>query len=196
MLKNDKKLKKAYKNNWVSIVLLIIFLAFSVVFISPDTEGLRSEYHSIELRKVTAKNDNMERIDYINPDGEIVIAADQGYATMIITLTDKGKLEQYYDEHGNPISRYAGYYAVLREYDDRGNNTRNTYLDASNNPVMVSGGYAIEEREYNENRQVILISYYDAASNPMITSSYGFGRKNEYDENGKNTKTTFVDTSG
>ena len=194
--KSEKKLFRTDKKDKLYAFLLIFFLIISLLYISPGTIKARSLFHSFQLKKVTKTDGNNERTDYIDSAGRITIAADQGYATMIISQTEKGKIERYYDAKGNPISRYNGYYAVLREYDKNGNNIRSTYLDSEDNPIESFSGYATEECVYNENRQVVLTKYYDKNINPVRTAQYGYGRINEYDENGNNTRTTYIDYNG
>ena len=192
----ENKLFGKKEKDKLYVFLIIFFLIISIIYISPGTIKARSLFHSFQLKKVTKNEGNNERTDYLDSAGRITIAADQGYATMIISQTEKGKIERYYDANGNPISRYNGYYAVLREYDINGNNIRSTYLDSEDNPVDTFNGYATEEREYNINRQVVASRFYDKDSNPVCTALYGCGRINEYDDDGNNIKITYVDYDG
>ena len=125
-----------------------------------------------------------------------IIAADLKYATVIVTNNDNCKLEEYFNEKGEPTCRYSGEWAKLREYDKHGNNIRNTSLDADGNPVMNTSGYAIEEREYNQNKQVITVRYFDTDNFPVNTPANGYGKVNLYDENGRISLITFIDISG
>ena len=178
------------------IILFLIFLLISFLFISPESQKERSQFHSEQLNKITVSYGNTERTDYTDVNGQIAIAADLGYATVIATKTDYSKSEQYFDNKGEPISRYNGHYAALYEYDKKGNIIRISYLDIDGAPMITANGYAIEEKEYNENRQVISAWFYDTGGNPVLTPLYGYGKVYEYNENGKNYKTTFVDRSG
>ncbi len=184
------------KNRKIRLVLFLLFLAVSLLFIDPKEKPARSQFHSSQLNKITTRHENTERTDYRDEDGNITIAADLGYATMAVTQTENRRLEQYFDDRGEPISRYSGYYAVLRECDERGNNIRNTYLDLQGNPIVMASGYATEEREYNENRQVVAVRYCDAEGNPARTPSYGYGRRYEYGEDGRARRIIYVDASG
>ncbi len=178
------------------ILILAVFILGSFLFISPKIKQTRSSYNSSQLHKKTVKDANTERTDYLDDDGKITIAADLGYATMIVTKTQSSRLEQYYDDKGEPISRSDGYYAVLREYDEKGNNICNTYLNSKGMPAVTLSGYAKEEREYNENRQVISSRYYDAEGHPALTTSNAYGKINEYNDNGQICKITYVNASG
>ena len=178
------------------IVVLSVSLVISVSFISPKDRKARSEFHSSQLRMITTKDEDIERTDYVNADGQLTIAANLGYATCIVTTTGKNRTEQYFDDKGEPISRYNGYYALLREYDDNGNNIRTTYLDRDGAPMIMANGYAIEEVAYNEHRQAVAVRYYDTDGLPVSTRLYGYGKINEYDENGRICRITYTDAAG
>lgn len=156
----------------------------------------RSTYHSSELDKRTIIDENTERTDYIDHKGDVTIASDLGYATIIITKYDHKQLEQFYDDKGEPVSRYNGYYAILREYDEKGNNICIAYLDRAGQPMIMANGYAKEKREYNEKRQVIAVRYYDIDENPIQTSLYGYGAIYKYTQDNKIEKTTYIDDLG
>lgn len=177
-------------------VLLVLFLVVSFLFISSPSKTPRSSVHSSQLQKITMRDGKTERTDYVGEKGEINIAADLGYATIIVTKTEHSRLEQYYDEKGEPISRYDGYFAVLREYDEKGNNIRNTYLNHQGNPVVTLSGYAVQEREYNANGQLVAIRYFDAEGHPALTVSDGYGKIYEYNERGETNRITYINTSG
>lgn len=176
--------------------LLALFMVCSFLFISPQRKEQISSFHSSQLQKKTVREGNTERTDYVDADGKTTTAADLRYATLIVTRTENSILEQYYDDKGEPISRYNGNFALLREYDESGNNTRITYLDQNGEPMIMANGYATEELEYNENRKVVSVKYYDVAGNPACTPSYGYGKINEYDENGNACRVIYVDAYG
>ena len=177
----------------VYIIFLILFILISFLFISPNPKSVRSAYHSSQLQKNTVKNESSERTDYCDTDGKITIAADLGYATAVVIKTENGTIEKYYDDQGKPISRYLGYYAVMRDFDDRRNIIRTTYLDAEEKPMIMGNGYTIEERKYNERGQVTLVRYFDANGFPVCSLSDGFGKKYEYDENGRICRIIYID---
>ena len=185
------------RKNLFAVVIVALFLVASCFFIGPVLRKARSQYHSSQLKKVVTSNGNTKRTDYVDSDGRIAIAADTGYATVIETKISEGrKLEQYYNDKGEPISRYNGYYAILLDYDENGNNTRITYLNSNGEPMIMVNGYAIEEKEYNEKKRVISVRYYGTEGEPILTSLYGHGKINEYNENGLISRITYIDTSG
>lgn len=200
MSKNNQQNKEApqsaMKCKKLYPFMIALFFLLSLLFISQGTRKARSEYHSFQLNQVTKDGDKQTRTDYTDSEGRITMAADLGYATLIIYHTEQGDLEKYYDEHGNPIARYSGYYAVLREYDEQGRIARSTYLDSEDHPVRTYFGYATEKCGYNEKGQVAVTRYYDQDANPVCTARYGYGRLDEYDENGNNTRITYIDSEG
>lgn len=177
-------------------VLLFIFLIVSVIYIQPSNTTIISGYRSSELRTIISKHDNSERVDYTDASGKLAIAVDLGYATCVITQTENGKLESYYDDKGKSTNRKSGYYAVLHEYDNDGNNVRNTYLDQNGALFSMPDGYAIDTRKYDQKGRITEIRYFDKDNMPCNTYSYGYGRINEYDENGNNIKISYIDLSG
>ncbi len=177
-------------------VFLVLFLVLSILFIGLEKKIINLRNHSSQLTKVTTKDGNVERTDYIDSDGDITIATDVGYATVIVTKAQGTKREQYFDEKGEPICRSSGYFAVLREYDDSGNNIRNTYLDQQGEPFVTLSGYAIEEREYNQAKQVVSKKYYDAEGRPASSVSFEHGQINEYGDDDRIRRTIYIDTSG
>lgn len=199
MLKNknfkERQFKRIYSQR-TGIIILVIFMIVSFLFISSPVHESKSTYHSSQLNKICTKDGVVERTEYKDSRGTLTIAADLGYAVMVVLQNEKGRLERYYDDQGKPISRSDGYYAVLREYNDQGNNIRNTYLDGADNPMMTLSGYAIQERVYNKDNRVASIKYYDTDGKPTCTVSYGYGRVYEYDEEGNNTCLFYCDDSG
>lgn len=199
MSKNSHTIGKKTKEKALErtkIILIAFFMLLSFLFISPTVQKARSTYHSSQLTKQYTKDQNSERTEYTNSKGRLTIAADLGYAVMTVTKTESGRLEKYYDDQGEPISRPDGYYAMLRQYNEKGNNIRNTYLDNEEKPVMTHSGYAIQEKEYNDNNQVVMMKFLDTDGNLVCTASYGYGRIYEYDENGNNSKQIYCDASG
>lgn len=180
----------------VAAALLVLLLIISVLFISTPVRSRIPGLHSSMLKQVTEQEGNTVRTDYVNEDGEITVAADLGYATLLITKNKNTQLEQYYDDQGRPTARYLMDFGVFREYDENGNNIRITHLNAWGRPAAFSGGYAIEEREYNQSGQIITTRYLDADGMPKQTKSYGYGKINEYNDQGYISKITYTDASG
>lgn len=183
------------KKNYVCALILVLFIVFSFCFICPHTTSEKSDYNSAQLKTNTQIIGNVKRIDYIDDDGKVTIAAELGYSTKEIVQTDQGELERYYDDQGKPVQRrYVGYYAVLREKDNKGNTIKIQYLDNAGKPVIISDGYAEERREINEYNQTIKTLYYDIIGQPVYTERYGYGKEYQYDEKGRISKITFLNS--
>ena len=180
----------------IRLILTITFVVISLLYIMPEVEAPVSDMHSSQLEKRVTVEENTEIIEFLDDDGQIAIAADLGYAIQIITYGDHIVTEHYYDNKGEPVSRYPGYYGIMRTNDDRGFNISLTYLDADGNPVMLRTGYATEKREYNESGQIIAARYYDLEVNPVQTRSEGYGKINDFDEAGRVSRITYIDTNG
>ena len=94
----------------------------------------------------TREEDTTEgrRSDYVNSRGEITVALDKNYSTVLKTIDQNGNciLERYFDSHGKPAVLAMGYSALKREYDEEGNWISQTYLDDKLNPFMIRSGYA------------------------------------------------------
>ncbi len=176
------------------VILLTLFLLVSILNINPNIPQMRSEYKASQLQKVTMTEGNTQRTDYLNSDGKVTIAADLGYATKVSIRTEEGDLEFYLDDVGAKTIRSAGYYGVLREFDDAGNNVRITFLNMDGKPMMLPMGFAVEEREFNASRQVVMNRYFDVEGNPANLPYCS--KKNEYDEDGNIVKITYLDAEG
>ncbi len=190
------KMMKQAKKSGIQAAILLLFLIISVLYIDPRPGRVTPIHRSSQLETIITQNGNVERIDYLDKDGNITFASDTGFASRTLTKTDTGELEEFFDENGERISRYSGYYGIYREFDEYGNNTRITYLDLEGEPVIISEGYAAEAREYNGAKQVVTVKYLDTAGEPILTRSNGYGKLYEYNENRKISKIVFLDENG
>lgn len=196
-IKKDKqKADCFYVKKMFFALAMISFAFFSAVIICSKDESRASNYRSSQLSQKITESGQSKRIDFINKEGRITQADDLGYSTIVITYTEEGTLEQYYDDAGSPVSIYPGYYALLRCYNEKGFITSITYLDSECKPIVLSQGYTIEKREANKQGYICSVRYYDMDGKPISSVSYGFGRNYYYDENGNNTRITYVDATG
>ena len=184
------------KKNQIIYILLILFILFSFLFISPKARRIRTGYHSSQLKRTTEQEGSIERTDFRDGTGQITNAADLGYSTCITEMIGNTRVEKFYNDQGEPVRRYPGYFGLLREYDKAGNMIQLTYLDREGEPCITGYGYATEKREYNSARKVVSVRYYDTTGSPVFTQLYGCGRINEYDEFGNNIRITYLDASG
>lgn len=183
------------KKQWTLLVLMILFTVFSLLFISPAEMGVRPGNHASRLQQTSVTEGNTRRTDFRDETGKITNAANLGYSTSITETSGNTAVERFYNDQGEPVKRYPGYYALLREYDEKGRMIRSTFLGEDGQPCITGYGYATQAREYNAAGQLSAIRYLDLAGNPVRTSLYGFGMISEYDENGNN-RITYVNASG
>lgn len=185
---------KQYMKEILCVIFYVSFVLCSFLYIHPFVQENDLIYNSSQLKMVTSTTSETIRKDYIDEDGNITIAADLGYATIIISQTCKGEIESYYDNTGKPIKKkYAEYYAISRKKDENGNVIQITYLDEFGNPTMTTGGYAEERIEINQNDQKNIIWFYDSQGEQTLTKYYGYGQIDEYDEDGYIYKKTYID---
>ena len=180
----------------ILFISLAFFLIISFLFIHPDNTETDPVHRSSELRRVTREEDGKERTDYVDEEGRVTFATDLGYATVIAEKKGNGILEHYYDQDGEPVSRYIRYYGIYREYDEDGNNICNTYLGRDDRPATIFYGYAIEKKEYDADGRLTAVRYYDTEGKPACTSLYGYVKVYEYNEEGRRCRTVFLDTFG
>lgn len=179
--------------NYSILVVTLIFVAFSILVSFVESGDIENYVRSSSLSEVITEEGDEQRIDYYDKDGQITIAADKHYATLVRVKGNHTQLEEYFDDLGRPARQALGYYAVLREYDALEQNIKVTYLDIDGYPTMISPGYSIAERIYNRENQVEWEMYCDVAGKGVETKSIGYGCHKEYDKNGRNTLITYVD---
>ncbi len=186
------------KKRIITIMLIALFLLILCILIIPERQNVETRLmRANELRRVTAVEGNTTKTEYVNEEGHITFAADLGYAVLTVTDTADGKLEEYFDENGSPITYKSNmYYAVLRKYDGNGNNTMTIFLDKNGAPVTTKYGYAISSRTFTENGLSAKETYYDTENKPVCTTVFGYARENEYDESGRLIRRTFIDADG
>lgn len=129
----------------------------------------------------------------MNDDGKITFAADKRYASVVKTRDDYLLLEEYFDEDGNPSKQASGYYALIREYNDAGQEYKVTYLDIDKQPVMNNLGYASVVHTYNVEGKVETNRYYDTELKPVKSKHDGYGSYKGYDINGRNNLIIHLD---
>ena len=176
----------------ITMVILAIFFIASVILMQPYVHSDIPQNRSATLNKKSTTVGNTTRTDYVDNHGNITIAAELGYATVITTTTGDGKLEHFYDENGEPIRMYSGFYALLKEYNENGWNTRIVYLDTDDLPMMTTEGFSEKRLTYYSSGKIKTEKYYDPSGNPVCTATYGYGMLNEYDENGKLSRITYL----
>lgn len=170
-------------SKYIKFCIIIFIVAISIILLIPHTQSEKVLKHSKQLIPNVSVDNDVERVDYLDENGNIQLAADVGYATMITKKRGTCAIEYYYDEKGNPIRKYAGYSAMLREYDERGRVYHISYLDEYEKPIIVLYGYSDKYYTFYDNGKIKTEKYYNAIGDPICTQLYGYGILYEYKEN-------------
>lgn len=186
-------MKKSVKGTILLSIVMAFFLMISFNMLLPHTFPEKPQNRANMLTQRTTKEGDKERTDYLDENGKITVAADRGYATIIKTIGESYRIEHFYDDKGEPISIYPGYYALYREYNQEGQNFHIAYLDQDDMPVMTKEGYSDKYLTFYDTGKIKNEKYYDILGNLTFTSTFGCGYLNEYDANGRNIKTTYLD---
>lgn len=183
-------IRNKYRNQ-IIIIAITIFALFFIVDAEAELQ-VRSNY----LHKRIVQERNTQRIDYVDNEGNITFAVDKCYATIITTNDEKTKLEEFFDEKGNPSKQQMGFYAIYSEYDELGRIWRLTFLDENKHPQLTNNGYAVIERTFYENNNIKTEYYFDENGEPINTKAYGYGCYKEYDDNNRNSIIAYIGSDG
>ena len=179
-------------------VLLVLFMLLSMNSLLPLKWRFPAWKLSLHLEQ--KKEDVAEgvRIDYVNSRGDLTVALDKNYATVIKTLDQDGNCvsEQYFDRNGKPAVLSAGYSAFRREFNKDGEWISTTYLDAGLKPIKIRSGYAIIRRTFNSNGDVETETYYGTDGLPAPDNHDKFGVRYEYDGDGHKSVLICLDADG
>ena len=173
--------------------IMILFVIVSIMILMLQAAPGKSQDRAVTLKQRITREDNTERIDYLDENGNLTVAADLGYATIIKFKGEKYRVEHFYDDQGKPVSLYPGYYALRKEINEAGYIYHITYLDQNDMPVITKEEYSDKYLTFYDTGKIKTEKYYDTSGNPVFTSTFGCGYLNEYDENGRNYKTTYLD---
>ena len=179
-------------------LLLVIFILLSLNSVLPLERQFPSWRLSPHLTVREEQTANGTRTDYINTRGELSVALDKNYATVIRTLDQDGNclLEQYFDSHGKSAVMTAGNSAVKREYNSDGKWTDTTYLDDKLNPINRSNIYVSIHRTFNRDGKVETETYFGADGQPAVDSYKKYGIRYDYDKDNRLSSATNLDPVG
>ena len=179
-------------------VLIVAFLlmTISLWLISRQPGQNNEKIASTDLNERITEENGVTRIDYVNDQGQLRMATNLGYSTIVRSGSNGIVLEQYLDDEGNNVSAPGGYFFALRAYDENMNNIRIEYLGHDKKPMIISTGCAIEEKSYSADGRLISVYYYDTIGDPVCTPNYGYGRNYEYDSAGNISKMSFLNFNG
>ena len=190
MLMNGRKNSNQIIKRLICIIGAVLLVI--LVFLSFNNTTTEKQIRSTSLKRVITKEDNSERIDYVNDEGEITYAADKHYATKISTKEDNVISEAFFDTDGKPTKQNFGYFYIQKFINENGLEYKTVYLDAEKNPVITRMGYAMIKREFNEDGKTVSERFYDINEAPVQTSLQGYGCNYEYNDDGRNTKATYL----
>ena len=171
------------------VFFIVIYGINNIVIADESQEHVRSS----SLHTVITDELDTERIDYVNDEGVITYAEDKHYATIIRKKKDHSVLEEYFDALGKPAEQTKGYYAILKEYNEIGQNYKNTYLGKNGDPVIIKDGFSSVLRTFNTNGYIETEMFYDTLGNPIETPLHAYGSFKEYNEKGRNIRIVYLD---
>lgn len=189
-----------YRNKFLIIIVILIFsfIILSIYFLSPiDVVSHDTGRNASELLIKECLYDNFIRTDYVDLSGNITLAIDKQYASVVRKIGSDGNIqkEQFLDEKGNPIKQVGGYYGISYMYDSNDRIRSITYLDKLDNVCVLDGGYAIIERTYDFNGNLLCDLYYDQQLNPVECTGGYYGIQREY-KNGEYYATRYIGKMG
>ena len=177
--------------------IAFLFLISTIFALLPTR--IRAEEQLIRsstLHEIVTYKDNVEKRDFVDDKGNITYASNKHYATIIKTKGKDSVLEEFFDEMGNPAEQTLGHYALMREYNELGQDYKITYLDINGEPAINKYGYAIVVREYDEKGKVEKEYYLDNNEKPAKTSFLANACRKEYDDNGRMIASYYLDIEG
>ena len=179
-------------------ILLVLFMLLSMNSLLPLKWRFPAWKLSPHLEQQKRSAAEGTRIDFVNSRGDLTVALDKNYATVIKTMDQDGNcvLEQYFDRSGKPAVLSAGYSAFKREFNKDGKWICTTYLDDELRPIAIQAGYAEVHRTYNSEGKVETESYFGTDGQPAPDSHKKFGVRYEYDGDGHITVLTCLDAGG
>ena len=175
-------------------ILIVLFMLLSINSLLP----LKWQFPFWKLSPHLTITKEGTRTDYVNSFGDITVALDKNYATIIKTLDRDGNctLEQYYDSHGRPAVLSSGCSAIRREFNEDGKWTCTTHLDGELKPITILAGYNCVRRTYNKAGQVETETYYGTDGLPAPDIYGKYGTRYEYNEDGYRSVVTYLDADG
>ena len=172
--------------------LPFLLFAFSLLFIPLSSLAVLSS----DLTELRTETDNGYRIDYVDASGQICMATDKNYASLVRVMDGKQILEEYYfDEQNNPVTK-SGYHGKQNVYEN-GKIVQITYVDKDHHPVKNTSGYAMVKRVVDEKNHVVQEMYFDVNGEPAVLSQGQSGMlRTAFDEQDRVLKYVYVDKDG
>ena len=176
-------------------LLLVVCTVSSMYNRFPKTLTGRT---SAELSENITEDNHIKRTDYVDESGQVTLAVDKGYATVVHTKDKKKRTirEEYLDENGHPIMLPGGYSVIARTYEDENHLVRIRYLDTSGHPVMNRSGYAEILRSYNDIGKADTDLYFDLEERPSRVADGYYGIRREYNKDKRVSAIWYLDEEG
>lgn len=174
----------------ISFLLLFLFVVISFVFLNPKDDPIT------QLNRITEYQGNQIKTYYEDSYGNLTFSIDAGYAVKVISKTDNGEIEEYFNEEGQAVQDSSGFYGMIRQLNKKGQVDKIVYFGKDKEPIITRMGYAIVRRLFDENNKIIEEFYYDENDSPICTNSYGYGKRFEYDTKGTIVNYSFIDMNG
>lgn len=178
----------------IGIMLFFLLFSLSEVIVVPDDK--ESQIRSSSLKIIVDEQNDTITETFVDEDGTITYAADKQYAIVTKKRQNNTLLEEYFDENGNPAEQNEGNYAVLRVYNNKGQEFRRVYLGRDGQPVSLNTGYSIITRTFDSLDRLKTETFGDTNDSPICTKSAGYGRQYEYNANNRIEKTLYLNKDG
>jgi uncharacterized protein CbrC (UPF0167 family) len=128
-------------------------------------------------------------------DGKPALDAD-GYVTTRMGYDSHGNLSRmaFYDAKNQAVlNKKEGYHGWEANYDEKGNETAETYLGLDEKPTSIADGYARVRMVCDERGNVVRMTFYDVNREPVLSKQDRcHGWQVEYDKSGNQTIVTYL----
>lgn len=166
-----------------------------------ETLVVCAEHNCAAIRCGYDERGNTNYYGYLDPDGELMILSDYGYAQVKKSFNDRDELEGeiYLDAAGQPATYKGRGYAAFEQTYENGLLKEKRYLNSDREPIVrTDEGYAIVRYEYDSYGQNISVRYYDiSGQKPVINTYYHCaGFEYEYDEQGYKSEYRYIGLDG
>ena len=145
--------------------LILLLLLFVPICASAEL----SSNLNIRNTMLTSNPRLVEYATYVDNEGNVVIPADKGYATVRYTYGTANMVlkEEYLDENGELVNGTGGYAYIKRKYREK-KLQETGYYDVDGKLVMGPEGYALQVLNYEGNHHISTWCY-DPDGNPVGT---------------------------
>ena len=159
---------------------------------------------STNLRKKTTytTGNKIKTQSFVDRNGDIVMADDLGYATLVNSYTTGTKLArtEYFDAAGRPVNNSYGFSVKIIRYT-MSKICEEIFLDADGNPAPGPDGYSRSESDWHVGKRHLETRYYDTQGNLFRSSKQPARKVTEYPKNGsgkwvKPLSETYYDAAG